>query len=47
MYNATCCTPTEAWAWVEVLAEEALDGNQVSIRLLPFAVEHWARMRLA
>jgi hypothetical protein len=36
-----CCTPAEAWAWVEALAEEALAGDDGARRALAIAVAHY------
>jgi hypothetical protein len=35
-----CCNREQAWAWVDVLAEDALSGGRLSKRLLPRAVHH-------
>ena len=37
----TCCTPDEAWAWVRVVAADALDGDNFSQKLLPRVIRHW------
>lgn len=35
-----CCTADEAWAWVLVMADDALHGH-ASPNLLARAVAHW------
>jgi hypothetical protein len=39
-----CPTPAEAWVWVELMAESALDGDDDSLRCLPAAVLHALRV---
>ena len=36
-----CCTAPQAWAWVQVVAALALDGDPEGQGVLPEAVEHW------
>ncbi len=40
MERLTCCTVEDAWAWVNLLSAEALSGDSLSRRLLPFAIKH-------
>lgn len=42
----SCCNPEDAQAWLEKYTVGALEGDRVSIRLLPEAVYHWLRVTL-
>ncbi len=36
----SCCTPDQAWGWVDSIAELALAGDKDAPRGLPAAVDH-------
>ena len=35
-----CCTPGDAWRWVDVLVDQALTGDRLSAKLLPRVIAH-------
>lgn len=35
-----CPTPDVAWAWIDILTEMALDGDEDAGRVLPDAIQH-------
>jgi hypothetical protein len=42
-----CTTATDAWEWVELVAEVALEGDEDAIETLPNVVAHWLEVRRA
>lgn len=41
MITRLCCSPSEAWGWVEDLTADALRGDRHSLRCLVPALEHY------
>jgi hypothetical protein len=40
-----CATEEDAWRWVELVSEMALEGDEDAIETLPNVIAHWLEVR--